>query len=973
MEPETLVDLELRLADVFESALGNVDQSIASYKRTLENDPRNTRALERLESLYLSQHMWEPLFDTYQKMVDTANTDEEMAGCYQRMAKIASDALGRHGDSIDLWNRYLDLKGEDGLGLSELARLHEQAERWEELVEVLERQVYVVDGPQRVAAYQSLGRTYGERLGKERPALDAWINALEIDPHDLQTLETLKGLYEQSQAWVELIDILQRMTQLGAGGLGAARMRDLWAQIGQIQGEYLMATDEAIAAWQQVLAFHEGDMEGLAALERLYTSEARWTDAIRVLERKSRVVHDQESRIDVLMQIASLWEEQLQDKVQATGAYMEILELVPSHASAADALENIYREREEWEELTNLLIARSENTEDPSMTVHFLQQAAKVFEEHLGAIDEAFTVLQAAFNIDYANEDTARELERIATMANKWSELLSEYNGIVQQIEDPLERCELWVKIGRWYGEHLDRPDYGIQSLQQALELNPESVNALRELANFHRRAGDAASLADTLGRIVPLEQEPEVQARTLLDLADVQETGLVDVNSAIESHRRVLEIDSESVAALDALARLHEQLGQWDDLVGVLVRRAATMSEPDEVLALKKRIGRVQEANLHDPAAAIETYKDIIASEPTDRDALHALENLYLTGGNINAYLETLEAELDATADVDEQVVIYEKMATALVEHAQDRPRAAEVLEKIILLDPQRDATYRQLEQLYFDLQRWTELVETYRSHTDSTGDPAWKIELLRAMGDIFEKQIEDVDRAIEAYQEILGLDPNHFDAANNLSRLQEAIEDWSSAVETMGRLVELNDDPHARLELLTRMGRVHFEKLEDQEQAELRLNEALTIDPGHVPALAVLSQLYKARMDWLKAARTLQTASECSHNNYEKVSFGAEAGFIYLEQLENESAATSMFANAIAIDPEHVKVGSVLADIYFAHNRYDEADPIYTMLARKSEQLELDDEKLRDMFLRAAKCTRHLGNNEKALKHYK
>ena len=46
-----------------------------------------------------------------------------------------------------------------------------------------------------------------------------------------------------------------------------------------------------------------------------------------------------------------------------------------------------------------------------------------------------FAVLQAAFNIDYANDQTSRELERIATDAGKWGELLNEYNGLVQQIE----------------------------------------------------------------------------------------------------------------------------------------------------------------------------------------------------------------------------------------------------------------------------------------------------------------------------------------------------------------------------------------------------------------------------------------------------------------------------------------------------------------------------------------------------------
>ncbi len=974
MDTEQLIDLQSRLAATFQDDLGSPDQAIAAYRQVLDNDPSNQGALEHLETLYLAQYRWEDLFDTYQKMVDVANTDDDMAGCYQRMAKIAADALERESEAVDLWNRVLDLRGEDGLALGELAGLHYRAERWEELVEILERQVYVLEDPEiQVQAYQTLGGVYGEKLDKERNAMDAWLNALEIDDRNITTLEALHAIYERSQAWVELIDILERLIAGGADTLGYERLRDLYAKVGRIQGEYLMQSDMAIEAWHQVLEINAGDMEALAALEELYTQEARWTEAITVLERKSAALQDPEGKVDVLMQIASIWEEKLEDNLQASGAYMEILETDPGHLSASEALETIYRDVEDWGSLAELLITRAEVIDDRDMKVAALQAAAKVFEEDLEDQDSAFAVLQHAFNEDYVNETTARELERLATQANKWADLLNEYNGLVQTLEDPMERCELWVKIGRWYGEHLNRPDYGIQSLEQALELNPESVSALRELAAFHRRGGDASKLAETLARIVPLEQDPEAQAEVLLDLAEVQETSLADVDASVESYRRVLELNNESTTALDALGRLHEQQSMWQDLVSVLSRRATVTDDPDHVLELKKRIGYVQETSLADPAAAIETYRDILASEPTDRDSLTALERLYATGNQVDEYLEILEAQLDATVEVDEQITYYDKMAHALVELANDPDRATEVLEKVVMLDPQRDSAYRKLEELYTNLEKWAELVETYRSHVDAIEDPFAKVELLAAMGEVYEKSIEDVDRAVETYSEILGLDPENFDAANTLSRLQEAIEDWPQAVETMGQLVELTNDPAARLELLTRLGNVFHHKLMDEDQAEMRLNQALELDPGHVPALKVLADIYKSRADWLKAARILETASEHSNNSLEKTQLASEAGFIHSEELEDREKALEQFSRTLELDPEHIRVGLVLAEMHYETGNYSAADPIFDMLTRKADQLELDDDQLRELYLRAARAARQLGDTDKSLKQYK
>lgn len=968
---DDLVELEIRLAGVFESQLGNADQAIAAYNRALENDPQNPTALSHLEALYMGQHMWQPLFDTYQRMADVTDSESSAANCYQRMAKLASDALDRETDAIDLWNRVLDIRGEDSLALHELARLHEKGERYESLVETLERQVHVIESDvERVAAYQTLGRIQAEKLEDHDRALDSWLQALGLDPSNLETLQALQVIYERNEAWPELVMTLERLVGLEAQVDQEERIA-LLAKIGRIEADKLLQTDRSIAAWLKVLELEPESLEAMAALERLYTEEGRWNDCISILERKARVSGDEE-KMAALMQIAELWEERLEDRMQASGAYEEVLELDQSHPEAGVALERIYRETEQPFELAQLLITRAEHQDDVDERVATLQSAAKVIEVDLGSPEDAFQTLQTAFGYDYTNETTAGELERLATQYNKWHELLNNYYHLVQQLDDPTEKCELWVKIGRWSGEHID-PVQGVQALEQALAINPDSVSALRELSNFQRKASSFAELAQTLARIVPLQQEPSEQRDTLLDLADVQETQLGAFDGAIESYRRVLEVDSECFAALDALIRLHEQQHAWSDLVAAIAQRAAITEDPDDVLKLRKHIGYVQEAQIGDMPAAIETYKDILAQEPTDLDALQALERLYLNGNQIDEYLEILDAQLDATTDDATQIQIYEKMAHVLVTKADDLERATETLEKIITLDPSRDTTYRQLEELYERMERLTDLVETYRSHIEASADIPAKVELLNSMGQLYEERILDTDRAIETYQEIRELEPSNFEAAVKLSQLQESQEDWASAIETMGSLVELHPEPTAQIDMLTRMGRVLHEKLMSSDEAELRLNQALSLEPSHVPALVLLAEIYKSRADWLKAARTLETASEFSNNMLEKTTLAAEAAFINYEELENRAHAVELFAKTMTYDPEHIRVGRVLAGIYVEEGNAVQADPIYDMLTRKVEQLELDEEEQRDLFLHAAKVARSLGNADKALKQYK
>src|SRR5207247_27294 len=136
--------------------------------------------------------------------------------------------------------------------------------------------------------------------------------------------------------------------------------------------------------------------------------------------------------------------------------------------------------------------------------------------------DAAFVTLQAAFRENYADDTTSRELERLASATNRWTELLTEYTEVVQAITEPRSAAELWVKIGRWYGIELGHLEYAIASEGQALKLVPDFPPALAALAEFHRKGHQWPELVDVLERRARAEDDPDKKVETLLELAEV-------------------------------------------------------------------------------------------------------------------------------------------------------------------------------------------------------------------------------------------------------------------------------------------------------------------------------------------------------------------------------------------------------------------------------------------------------------------
>src|SRR4030095_24843 len=120
---------------------------------------------------------------------------------------------------------------------------------------------------------------WGEKLSRERNSLESWQKVLEIDPHDVDALRAVAAHYKRAGAWEEVAPALDRLIQvgqLGDGSIDQAELKELYAQLGELEGETLMRTQDSIDAWRAVLEIDMGDFRALAALEELFMQAARW-------------------------------------------------------------------------------------------------------------------------------------------------------------------------------------------------------------------------------------------------------------------------------------------------------------------------------------------------------------------------------------------------------------------------------------------------------------------------------------------------------------------------------------------------------------------------------------------------------------------------------------------------------------------------------------------------------------------------
>ncbi len=980
--PDDVISFHFRLAEIQEVFLEDSDGAVKSYKAVLEEEMRNPRALEGLEKIYFGREQWKELYGVYEQLLDVAAGDSEMADCYARMAKIASDALEDPEDAQQKWHQVLDLRGEDPVALEALADLFEEASRWQDLVEILERQVDVMEEPaDRIGVLDRLGRIHRDNLQQDREAIGVFNRIMEIDPSNTYALWVLAELYRQTQAWEEQAQTLYELVRIGTteAEMSDEQLIDLYGQIGELQGQVLMRPDDAIEAWQRVLDLDPGSFKALGELETLFTAEMRWPECVRVLEQKVNALADINEKIEVLLQIANIWEDKEMHPVNAAEAYERVLELDPGHMTASTNVENIYRENEEWAKLVDILLGRIEYIQSTDGRVEILQQTAKIYEENMAPpdLDSAFQTLLFAFELDYTNEITANELERLASATDRWNELLTKYNEEVQQLTDVATKCELLVKIGRWYGEKLNHPEYAIASLKQALQLDHNNRSALAGLGDFYKHQGQWAELVQVLTRRAELEEDPAVLTILYYQMGEIYENKLSNVMESaqaiqlsIQAYQKSLQSDDANEKTLQSLERLYRQSQQWENLVDILKKKAELVEDTDAVIDLKYSIGELYEDRLDDAYRAIESYKEILTVDPQHLPALKSLEKLYEKTGQMEEYLDVLEQQLDYVGTDEERITKYNQMAAVWEEHFDKVSRATECYEKILLIDEKNEEAYRALERLYRQEAQWEDLVDAYSKHINAIHSPADRIELLRLSGEVYERELKDPDRAIDAYRAIFDYDTNYLVAVTALARLYENVSDWDNALEMLQHLAELEQDPVMQVDIHHRTGHILQEAMHDVAGAEEEYVKALELDPAYVPSMTALTEIYKERNDWMKAAKMMIKAEEHTNNILERTRLLRDAGIIYLDYLEEKSMAKDLLIRAVELDPEHVEAAKPLSALLFEDEDFEQLETIMDMLVRKAEGA--DKSELNELYYRAGYTSHKLGKLDKALKYY-
>ncbi len=650
----------------------------------------------------------------------------------------------------------------------------------------------------------------------------------------------------------------------------------------------------------------------------------------------------QRSQARMLYRAGKLHEKARQDKVQAESLYQQAVNIDPTDTDATAALERLRRQLGKYDEIVEMLLERSERAESPKARARELAAIGKLYASELEDPEQALVAFTSAFCEDPEAKDYGREVERLAGKNQQaWEEVLSSCVETGSTELAPAPRNALLVQMGRWYLDRVGRADLALPCLQAVVAADSVHAEALEVMSTLYRKAQQWRELGMVLSARADAPNTTPASARDLrAEAAELLELHLGDPAAAKALYERVLGEDPTHPKANEALGKLYERQGDLEGFVKILEQRAASLSGEARLGVLCKR-AEVFEVQLDNITEATQQFETVVAEDPRHVDALKGLDRIYSRVGRYPDLIGVLEKQVAAAVTPRQKITLHERIAGIYDEEFIDHEKAAEAWEKILELEPNRDAALAEAARHYSRIERWDDVVILTERRLDAATDDPQRISIGLSLGGVLADKLGVEERAIEAYENVLGIDAGNAHALEALALLRASAGDADRALEAIDKLATEATEPAAKsqhylraAELLTQRG--------EADGAIDRLKLAVDASPDNRDLTARLRTAYTQRGDAKSAVELLERELDRTEAGGLRAKLSGELARLLLFYLEDDKRAEAAAKKSVDDDPTNLDALTVLGDVAYAGSRYLEAAKYYEQVAGRIDALE-------------------------------
>jgi golgin subfamily B member 1 len=941
-------ELLRRIAALRDERLHDDAGSLDALARYVPSEPLDVEARSRLLDIGRRLGAQARVAGVLESASDRADTPGMRGEILTDVAKIYEEQLGNSGKAEETYRKVLELDPDDAqLALPAaraLERLYVASGAHEKLRDTLRTQIRLEQGGEvRSELEGRLGTLCETVLGDLDGAIAAWKARLEDDASDAAALAALDRLYERTEKYRELVQILEVRRDRAES---PSERRELMRRAADTLAGKLGAASDAIDTWRSIVEEFGPNAEALVALESLYLAASRYQDLADTYEAHLEIVEALEERLSLLAKLGDLRRERLSDSVGALQSYRQALSLDTRHApsraalemllesedvvtrrDAAEILHPIYEADGDSEHLLHVLEVEIASADDPVAKLTGLEKAVQVSFGFMNDAARAFGyaergVREAAGHVEI--RPWLAELERLAAATGRRAEQVALLRAIVTELFDGDTQFEVTTRIATLSREVLKDLPLAREYFEKATEQRPEDRATLIALESLYEELGDAPALLGVLERRVEIAESDAEKKELLFRRARLLSERMNDRPRAIEVYESILDIDMDR-AAIDALESLYGSEERWDDLVTLYQRQ---LDAPGAAVAdLHVKIARVASRHLKDSARAFDELEAALEIErqhegaigelervlEADEDkeqrarAASLLEPIYLVRADYERVMRSISARLDASEDPSQRRELLTRLAQLYEEQKEDYVAALDTTAKLLHDDLGDQATVNELERLAKVAGAEKRLAEIYAGELEQvSGDDPTTAKLSARTGQIFASLGEN-DRALAFYRRALAFEPDSDGLFRAVDELLQRTERHEDRVALYKAGIDHKYEPAERLRYLHTIAELERRMLGRPDDAIQTYRQAVDVDETDVRALDALTELYRERERFADLADLLLRRAESASSPSVAATHRLALARLLKEQLGDAGRAIDQLDEIVRTVPHH------------------------------------------------------------------
>ena len=961
--------LYAKMAHVYAEKLGERREAIPLWVRVLQFDEQNLDVMEKLETLYLAEGLWDELVNHYKKRQRLARSVAERAAITKSMAFLYRDRLGQEDRATQLFLKVLDYTPQDLSVIDALEAIYLNNQAWSDLGALLKRLVGQVTG---VAEQRSLNLRLaaielehldhpeeGERLARD---------VLASEP-TREELERLERLFAKTEALDLYLDILARQAALSEDG---AERTAIYLHVAHLNMSRRHDPKAARSAYEQVLAIVPNHLQAAEALEPLYRQSGDWSQLCAVLNIRLNEASGDGEKGELLRQLAEVYEERLADPTAAFLALCSVFKIEPGDEAVLARLVRLAEALGLYADLAVLLGEVIPSVGDkPRLARALVYKVAGICESKLDEPARALAYYQQYLEGGEYDAHAVDYLIATYEASGEWQALIDAYHLKVPHMHQE-EKVRVGCRVAEIFNIHLGQTKRAVKTYGQVLKMDEHCLAAIDALIGIHESGAEWELLAEVLRKKLHVVTEGADVAALRLRIAELYQTKLNDTKQAKVYYRALLADDPRHLRALDELERIYLAEENYDELLEILSRRVNVMETDAEHLAIYAKMAGIWEEKFGQRDMAVTYYEKMLALAPDSLPAITSLERIYRESGDYAQLAATYQRHIDQCIEPDEIVRLYTEMGRLYGEFLALPEKAIEFFTRALTIDEANYGVLSSLSDLYLAGERYEDAIATFDRLAAAAKDKTQRVAALARLGSLYHEKLHDAARAKAVYDRMLAEDPSFVPALQALRRYYSAAGDWKQFLKIVDEEKRHAKNPSDRAEVTYEEGRYYHEQAGDVERALVLYREALTYKDDLAPLLRVLSGICFERGALAEAKPLIEKLlllpeaqdTESTARAHYRLAFIAE-------REENDAETLKHYMEAYKQDSNHLPTLEGLARALYKRGEWDRAFRVYqTILVRFRDQKSVSE--LVEVFCRLGDVNGKLGKHDIAVRMY-